>query len=291
MNFPAWLDRSEYPFVPRRVPTADGGMSCVDEGAGEIVVLAHGTPTWSFEWRHVIRALRGTHRVIAPDHLGFGFSDRPEGAGYRPEDHARRFAECLAAVLPAGAAVTLVVHDFGGPIALDWALRNPGRVRRVVLVNTWLWSFADDAAMRRKASLAGGALGRWLYRQLNASVRLIMPAAYGDRRKLTKAIHAHYLAVFSDADSRERVLFALAKALLGSGGFYDGLWARRVELARMSPVILWGMKDGAFPPAALARWREAFPGAPVTMFAEAGHWPHEEAPEEFVAALRSVLAG
>ncbi len=114
MNFPNWLDRVEYPFAPRRVSTTDGEMSCVDEGAGEVVVLVHGTPTWSFEWRHVIRALRPTHRVVAPDHLGFGLSDRPAGADYRPEAHARRFAECMAAVLPVGQAVTLVVHDLAG---------------------------------------------------------------------------------------------------------------------------------------------------------------------------------
>ncbi len=162
-------------------------------------------------------------------------------------------------------------------------------MKRVVLVNTWLWSMADDAAMRRKATLAGGPLGRWLYRRLNASVRLIMPSAYGDRRKLTKAIHAQYLAVFPDAESRERVLFALAKALLGSGGFYDELWSRRAELKRMSPVIMWGLKDGAFPPSFLTLWREVFPEAPMTTFGYAGHWPHEEAPEEFVAALLEVM--
>ncbi len=289
MKFPDWLDRAEYPFEPRRVRTRYGELSCVDEGEGETVVLVHGTPTWSFEWRRVILALRGERRVIAPDHLGFGLSERPAGADYSPEAHARRFGECMEAVLAEGEAVTLVVHDFGGPIALDWALKNPERVRRLVLVNTWLWSFADDAGMRRKAALASGGLGRWLYRSCNASLTLIMPSAYGDRRKLTKAVHTQYRAVFPDADSRERVLFALAKALLGSSAYYASLWERRAELARMRPAILWGLRDSAFPPTTLDRLSAAWPEARVTTFAGAGHWPHEEEPEAFVAALETLL--
>lgn len=289
MNHPNWLDRTEYPFVTRRVATHDGELNCVDEGSGETVVLVHGTPTWSFEWRHTIRALRGECRVLAPDHLGFGLSQRPLKADYSPEGHSRRFGECMEALLRKGEAATLVVHDFGGPIALDWALRNPERVTRLVLVNTWLWSFADDPGMRRKAALASGALGRWLYRRLNVSQTLILPSAYGDKKKLTKAIHGQYLAVFPDADSRERVLFALAKALLGSSAYYASLWERRGEMARLRPAILWGLRDSAFPPATLERLRAAWPEAPVTTFAGAGHWPHEEEPEAFAGALRTLL--
>ena len=70
--------------------------------------------------------------------------------------------------------------------------------------------------------MVSGAFGRFMYRRLNASLRLVTPSAYGDRRKLTRAIHRQYLAAFPDADSRERVLWALARALLGSAAFYDG---------------------------------------------------------------------
>lgn len=291
MNYPNWLDRSEYPFHTRRVETRDGELSCVDEGAGEAVVLVHGTPTWSFEWRHVIRALRSERRVLAPDHLGFGLSERPLEADYSPEAHSRRFAECMDALLAKGESATLVVHDFGGPIALPWALQNPQRIQRLVLVNTWLWSFADEPGMRRKAALASGALGRWLYRRFNLSQTVILPSAYGDRKKLTKAVHRQYLAVFPEADARERVLFRLAKALLGSSEFYESLWQRRAELGQLRPAILWGLKDPAFAPSALERLRAAWPDAPVTTFAGAGHWPHEEEPEAFVRALRGLLRG
>lgn len=289
MSTPAWLDRAAWPYTPRHVIIEGARLHYVDEGRGPLMVLVHGTPTWSFEWRHVIAALCGQSRVVALDHLGFGLSDRPTGAGYRPEDHAARFRAFMAAVCPEG-PVTLVVHDFGGPIALDWALDHPHRLAHVVVVNSWLWPFDDDAGMRRKARLAGGAFGRWLYRRLNASLRLIMPSAYGDRRCLTAAIHAQYLAVFPDADSRERVLFSLAQSLLGSSAFFASLWQRRDRLAGIDLHVIWGMRDPAFPPAVLARWQQAFPHARTTAVASAGHWPHEEAPDAVVAAIRATVA-
>lgn len=289
MQTPSWLDRAAWPYPPR-IHARDGArLHYVDEGAGPPVVLVHGTPTWSFEWRHVIAGLRGEARLIAPDHLGFGLSDRPAGAGYRPEDHAVRFRAFIDAVVPDG-PLTLVVHDFGGPFALDWALDHPERLAHLVVVNSWMWAFDDDPSMTRKARFAGSAFGRWMYRRLNASQRLIMPSAYGDRRRLTPAIHRQYLEVFPDADSRERVLFALAQSMLGSRAFFDGLWQRRAHLANVDVHLVWGTRDSAFPPAMLTRWEQAVPHARTTRLDEAGHWPHEEAPEAVIQALRRVLA-
>lgn len=119
---PTWLDREAYPFLLRRAPLPDGGLSYVDVGDGAPVLLSHSTPTWSFEWRHLVRALAPDHRCVAPDHLGFGLSDRPDGADYSPEAHARRFA-AFADRLDLR-DVTLVIHDYGGPIALPWRSRT-----------------------------------------------------------------------------------------------------------------------------------------------------------------------
>ncbi|HUU36396.1 MAG TPA: alpha/beta fold hydrolase [Vicinamibacterales bacterium] len=289
MSTPPWLDRTAWPYAPNYVTVNGARLHYVDEGDGPLVVLVHGTPTWSFEWRHVIAGLRGRCRVVAMDHLGFGLSDRPPDAGYRPEDHAARFRAFIATVCPAG-PLTLIVHDFGGPIALDWALDHPERLTHLVVLNSWMWSLADDTSMRRKARLASSMLGRWLYRRFNASLRLIMPSGYGDRRRLTPAVHGQYLALFPDAGSRERVLFTLAQSLLGSSAFYDGLWQRRARLADSDLHLIWGMRDSAFPPAMLARWQLAFPHAHTTALADAGHWPHEEAPDLVVRALGATVA-
>jgi haloalkane dehalogenase len=287
IEIPSWLDRSAWPWAPKALALRDGTLHYVDEGAGPPVLLVHGTPTWSFEWRHVIRALAPSHRVLALDHLGFGLSARPPDAAYTPEAHAARFRDAVSRLLPDG-PLTLVVHDFGGPIALDWALDHPDRLRHLVVVNSWMWPFDDDPGMRRGAAMAGGAIGRFLYRRFNASQRLIMPSAYADRRRLTPAIHRQYLEVFPDADSRGRVLFALARALLGSRAFYGSLWDRRGRLAGVPLTLIWGMRDSALKPAILDRWLAAFPHARAVRLADAGHWPQEEAPDAVIAALREV---
>jgi haloalkane dehalogenase len=288
MNTPSWLDRAAWPYPPRFAALSGGRLHYVDEGHGPPVVLVHGTPTWSFEWRHVIAGLKDTHRVLAADHLGFGLSDRPSSASYTPEAHAARFAQFIGHVLPHG-PLSLVVHDFGGPIALDWALDHPDRLAHLVIVNSWMWSFEDDALMKKRAALASGALGRFLYRYVNFSQRVIMPSAYGNKKALTREIHRQYLPLFPDANSRELVLFALAKALLGSSAFYQRLWDRRQNLARVPMTIVWGMRDSAFGPQFLDRWTATFPHARAVRMESAGHWPHEEQPQDVIAELRRLL--
>jgi haloalkane dehalogenase len=181
------------------------------------------------------------------------------------------------------------VHDFGGPIGLPIALNHPDRVRRLVLINTWMWPFDDDPDMLRKARLAGGPVGRWLYRHLNFSLRVIMPGAYGRRAALTPEIHGQYLEVFRDKAARVLVLHALARALIGSRDFYARLWARAGDLTRYPVLIVWGLKDPAFGPAVLSRWRQRLPDASVVELAHTGHWPHEEEPAQVADALRQFL--
>lgn len=282
------LDRAAWPFPPQYAELPDGRLHYVDVGHGPTVVFVHGTPTWAFEWRHLIASLAGTHRILALDHLGFGLSSRPPGADSCPEAHARRFRAFMAQQV-GDRPIALAVHDFGGPIALDWAVDHASQLTSLTVLNSWMWSFDDDPVMRRRARLVHGALGRLLYRHANASLRLIMPSAYGDRRRLTRAVHAQYLRLFPDADSREQVLCALARSLIDSATFFDTLWRRRAALATTPLAVIWGMRDSAFGPAILQRWRMAFPHAVITEIADAGHWPHEEQPDATSAALRDAL--
>jgi haloalkane dehalogenase len=289
------IDREAYPFQSRWLDLRAGRMHYVDEGAAlvgaqdETLLFVHGTPTWSFEWRHLIRGLSSEARCIAPDLMGFGLSDRPQDFPYTPEAHADALDEFVRRLEVD--RFTLVVHDFGGPIGLPLCLRQPERVARLVLFNTWMWSFEGDPQMARNGRLAGGGLGRFLYRRGNFSLRVLTPQSYGDRRKLTPAIHRQYLERFPDPDSRGRVLWALARALLGSSRYYDSLWAQREKLRGRPALILWGMRDPAFRPHLLARWREALPEARVVELDSAGHWPHEEEPERVLQELRGFLQG
>jgi haloalkane dehalogenase len=262
-------------------------MHYVDEGRGDAVLFVHGTPSWSFEFRDLIRALSGTHRCVAPDHLGFGLSSRPANFPYTPEAHAgalRSFVDAIGLK-----RFALVVHDFGGPIGLPLCFASELEVTDLVVMNSFMWPIDDDAAMLRGARLLGSSLGAWLYKYANASLRLIMPSAYGNRARLTPEIHRHYLEPFRDRSARLLVLHALAKSLIGSRDHYARLWALAPRLQERPTLIVWGMKDSAFGPRHLARWAERLPGARIVRMPDAGHWPHEEAPAEVAEAVRAFL--
>jgi pimeloyl-ACP methyl ester carboxylesterase len=274
---PPWLDRDAYPFDSRWMTLASGDrMHYIDEGSGPTVLFVHGTPTWSFEWRHLVRALSRTHRCIAPDHLGFGLSDRPERASYGPESHAERLRELVDRLELHD--ITLVVHDFGGVIGLPLAADGTGRVNRLVVINSWMWDLGDDPGVRRAGRIFGGTLGRFLYERLNFSLRVITPAAFADRKRLTREIHAQYLGPFANRRSRGLALWPLARSLGHASPHSARLWERRHALANVPALIIWGTRDPALKPHHLERWRQALPHADVVPL-ETGHWPHEEMPD------------
>lgn len=286
---PNWLDKNLYPFVPQTFKTECGQIRYVDEGAGPPVLLVHGTPTWSFLWRGLIQALAKTHRVIAPDHLGFGLSDKPPQAPYRIADHAARL-EALIHHLDLR-DLTLIVHDFGGPIGLPYALRHAENVRALVLYNTWFWSRADDPMAVRTSQLLGGPLGHFLYTRFNLSPRALVPALFANRAKFTRAIHRHYLRPFPNVRSRHAPA-ALASELVGPSVGLEGLWRLRTAVADKPVLLVWGEKDRAFGLQDLQRWQKALPNAETAAFPEAGHFVQEEAPDSaarVAAFVRGLL--
>ncbi len=284
MTLPGWIDRTLYPFVPRSFATLDGTMRYLDEGRGPTVLIVHGTPSWSFEWRCVVAALAPTHRVVVPDHLGFGLSDKPQNVSVlRPEDHAQRLAALVAALDLR--EVTLVAHDFGGPIALGATQLDLARVSSLVLSNTWLWSLSDRRDVRILSALVRSPLGRLLYRGFNASPRWILPSAFGDRRRLTRAVHRHYLAPFPRWRDRAAP-WKLGVELAGSAAFYDGLWRDRQKFGALPTRLVWGDRDPTFRQPERERLQAAFPHAQLTRIADSGHFVAEEAPEALIAAIR-----
>ena len=169
VQVPEWLDRSEYPFQPKEFKTKAGMIRYLDEGTGEPLVMVHGNPSWSFEFRALIRALSGDYRCIAPDHLGFGLSDKPADWDYLPEHHAENF-EALMEELDLK-NITLTVGDWGGPIGLSYAVSHPERIKAIVVTNTWFWPVDDDWYYRAFSGFMGGPAGRFLIRKYNFFAR------------------------------------------------------------------------------------------------------------------------
>ncbi|HEU4322432.1 MAG TPA: alpha/beta fold hydrolase [Roseiflexaceae bacterium] len=280
------IDRTEYPFESRFLPLTAGRMHYVDEGQGRPVVLVHGTPTWSFLYRHLIAGLSQTHRCIAPDHLGFGLSDRPADGDESPAAHARNLAELIERLDLRD--VTLVVHDFGGPIGLSYAIEHPRTVRQIVLFNTWLWSLKGRWLYEAAASLARGPLGGLVFERLGLEARLVLPAVFGDRRRLTRAAHQQYLRVLATPEAR-RGTRALARHLIDSSAWYAGLWERNGRLRTIPTLVLWGMRDPVFPPEALERWRTTLLDAQIVPFDDVGHFVPEEKGAELVPVVKYFL--
>lgn len=284
----AWLDRSEYPFPSRRLNLNGVRMHYVDEGQGEPVLMVHGNPTWSFLYRHLIQQLSPSFRCVAMDHVGFGLSDKPPDWSYKPEDHARNLA-ALIEVLGLE-DITLVVQDWGGPIGISYAIHHPENVRRVVVLNTWLWPVDDDWYYVAFSRFTGGVLGRYLIRRFNFFARVIMPLAFGDQTRLTGDVHLHYLRPLARPEERKGC-WTLPGEILRSSEWLRNLWARRSRLEDMQKLIVWGMKDIAFREKELNTWSSTFPDARVVRLPDVGHYVQEEAKEDLGQIVGAFLSG
>lgn len=283
---PDWLDPSLYPFAPHFLYTDAGRMHYVDEGAGAPVVLLHGNPTWSFLYRDLIRALTPDRRCVAPDYIGFGRSDKPADAAYTPAAQAAR-VEALITHLGLE-DITLVMHDWGGPIGLSYVLRHPDRVQRIVIANSWMWPLHDDAWVVLFSRLTGSALGRTLITRYNAFARVVLPLAFADRSRLTERAFQHYVAPL--ATSTDRVgSWVFPKALVDETDWLGALWRRRMALDGLPMLIVWGLRDPAFRMRHLQRWRSAFPHAQVRLLPDVGHYVPEEAAGTFARFVRTFL--
>jgi haloalkane dehalogenase len=284
---PAWLDRDLFPVESSYLRLPEGRLHYVDEGPrdGPTVLCLHGNPTWSFLYRDLVARLAPRVRVVAPDLLGFGLSETPEEFSYLPRDHARvldRFVDELALD-----DVVLVVHDWGGPIGLDWATRRPDRVRGVVVTNTWMWPH-DSAHVRRFSRLLGGWIGREAILRFNAFARVVVPLAFADRSRLSSDAHRHYVAPLA-ARSARKASWVFPRELVGSSAWLGELWERRTALEAKPMLLVWGRADPAFG-GELDRWREAFPRARTVSFGDCGHYVAEEKGRALAAAVEGFLA-
>ena len=258
-------------------------MHYVDEGQGDPIVMVHGNPGWSFEFRKVISALSGTNRCIAPDHIGFGFSDKPFAWDYLPRNQAENFERFLDSLNLTN--ITLVVNDWGGPIGFAYAIKHPERIRKFVVLNTWLWSVKNDLYYQMFSNMMGGVLGRSLIRNFNFFGKVVVWMAVGDKTKLGNGVHEHYYRHLAKPEDRKGC-YTFPRQIIGSSDWLDSLWQQRAAINRTPATFVWGMKDIAFREKELDCWLRNWENPRVVRLKNAGHYPQEEAPEEVIKALQ-----
>ena len=274
-----WLNTNEYPFKHHYFKVNDTTMHYVDEGEGEVLLFVHGTPSWSFEFRNVIKFLSKKYRCIAIDHIGFGLSEKPAKYDYTVQNHTASLLKLITHLQLN--QFTMLVHDFGGIIGLAAAEQIPEKIKGLVILNTWCRSIQDEPEYKKMKMILGSPLMPLLYRYLNFSAKYILPAAFGERSRLTPEIHQHFLRPFSKASERNGTI-AFAKSLLRDQDYYASV-GEKLSILKDNPVlIIWGMKDEFITEKHLLWMQEQFPGSKVVRYDDAGHFVLEE---------KSVVAG
>ena len=282
-----------YPFEPHLHNVDGHSYHYVDEGEGETVVMVHGNPTWSFFYRKLILGLREQYRCLAPDHLGCGLSEKPQEYTYDLEHHIQNLETWLEETLPPpgwnGSRINLIVHDWGGPIGLSYAVRHPERIKRVIVLNTSAflsgdmpfrikvcrWPIIGEVAVRGFNLFAGEATTKTTVKSLAKPVRKGYLLPYNSWK--------NRVGVYNFVQDIPLIEGTRTRELLGT---LDNVIADK--LAGKPMLIQWGMNDWCFTPFFLDLWKNRFPEAEVDEY-HAGHYVLEDAGSQILLRLQGFL--
>ncbi|MEM6745544.1 MAG: haloalkane dehalogenase [Pseudomonadota bacterium] len=272
-------------------------MHYVEAGEGDPIVFLHGQPTSSYLWRNVMPLLQDQGRVIAPDLIGFGRSDRP-ALDYTFQTHAAHLAAFMDALDLRN--VTLVVHDWGSMLGLNWARLNPERVRAVAMMEPLtaptfpmakIEDFGPFADMFR--AFRDPETGPVMLMERNAFIEQVLPASI--LRELSEPEMAAYRAPFPEGSDRTPLLRWPNELPIG------GAPARNVEVfeavnawleTSQTPKLLIYFEPGALAPRAAALWmRERFANLEIRYGGAGLHFVQEDQPRAIGLLTADWLAG
>ncbi len=297
----------DYPFEPKRIEVRPGiFMSYLDEGPrdGQIIVMLHGNPSWSYYWRHLVLGLRGAvgnskgYRCIVPDHIGMGLSDKPDDSASalpRYDYTLQSRIDDLTVLLDRldiNGPLTLAVHDWGGMIGFGWALTHAQQVRRLIITNTA--AFGLPAAKKMPWQLTLGrdsALGTLLIRGLNAFAAGTIDLC--SSRRVSSEVRKAYVAPYNSWANRISTSRFVQDIPLREG---DRAWSLVQQSQKMLPsysdrptLIGWGLQDFVFDKHFLEVFSNALPNAQVYAYPDAHHYVLEDKHEVLVPAIRAFL--
>jgi haloalkane dehalogenase len=286
--------REYYPFTENYFDLDGLALHYLDEGHGEPVVMLHGNPSWSYYYRDLVLALRDRYRCIVPDHIGCGLSEKPGDDRY---DYtlSRRAAdlERLLDHLAIAAGITLVLHDWGGMIGMTCAVRNPSRIKRLVILNTAAFHLPKEKRIPFALRLCRDTLlGAFLVRGLNA-FSLTASFVGCKRNPMPAKIRRAYRLPYNNWRNRIATLrFVQDIPLVHGDRSYDLVsdTAARLNVFRSIPTaIFWGERDFIFDHAFLAEWERRFPNAEVHRYSDAGHYILEDMKDEVIPLITRFL--
>jgi cis-3-alkyl-4-acyloxetan-2-one decarboxylase len=281
-----------FPFAPHYYSSQGFDMHYVDEGSGEPVVMVHGDPTWGYLFRNFIPPLSQRYRCIVPDQMGMGKSAVPQDwERYRLEQH-RANLEALLLHLDLH-DITLVLHDWGGPVGLGFATRHPERIKRLVLMNTWAFAPWTGGPFPRLLALIRSERGAAFVLQKNGYLEPALLGTTHHSEKLTRTIMDAYRAPFPTPESRIAML-CWSRDIPVQETDVSYAEMKRIEqgLAQFTstPILLvWGMQDPVLSASVLHRWQQIYPHATTYELEDASHFLLEDAPERIVQRIKTFL--
>ena len=290
-----------FPFAPNFCNAAGFKMHYVDEGKGDPIILLHGEPTWGYLYRNFIPELSKTHRVIVPDHMGFGKSETPQDREYTLKTHVENLAALINELELND--ITFVMQDWGGPIGSSYAVRNLDRVKRFCLMNTVMAGAGAGRAAGSAREAAspwfqwigthheGGTLDETLG-HLGSNILSVMKIiGFENSAAVNDAWIDAYSAPFPDKASCLGAIEFPLDAYLGRIGPYVMEEAENIpKLAEKPAMLVEGMKDHAIhPERAIAQFKALYPNGPVVELPNAGHFCQEDAPEIIVPLIQQFI--
>ncbi|MBU4318393.1 MAG: alpha/beta fold hydrolase [Proteobacteria bacterium] len=286
--------RETYPFESHYINLNGHKYHYVDEGSGEPIVMVHGNPTWSFYFRELIKGLKGTHRVIAPDHLGCGLSDKPTFKEYdfTLKSRISNF-ETFVETLGLDRKITLVVHDWGGMIGMAWACRHPEKIGRLVILNTAAFLPPEGKPLPLRLRLIRKF--PWLAVPMVQGLNLFALSAIfmASSKKLPPIIRKGLLTPYRSWHNRLATLkFVQDIPLYETDASYDMVETTDRMIGGLSHIpmlILWGAKDFVFDRDYYKEWVRRFPEALAKIYEDAGHYILEDIPERVLEEIRMFL--
>lgn len=288
------VSKKLYPFTGEYLPLAHKArMHYLDEGAGPTLLCLHGNPTWSFYYRNLVGRMRNKYRVVVPDHIGCGYSDKPgdDAYSYRLEQRVEDIEELVKTL--GLKDITLILHDWGGMIGLSFATRNPSLVKRIILMNTSGFPLPKTKALPFTLHLSRTPLlGDILLRGFNAFA--VTASWIGCKyKRLSPTLRKAYRAPYTTWNNRRAVHRFVQDIPLSAK---DPSWAtvsftdQHLESLGDKPMqIIWGEKDFIFDNHFLSEWKRRMPKAEIHSYPEGGHYILEDLGDEAIDLMKDFL--